>query len=53
MTVDDKWNLFLKNGSPLAYLSYAAAKQNPSKGVKNNESSNAGANNKGKQCRGK
>lgn len=53
MTLNDKWNNFLKNGSVLAYLSYAATKQNPLECEKKDEASNSGADNKGNQCRGK
>lgn len=53
MTLNDKWNLFLKNGSVLAYLSYASAKKNASEGDNKNETANPGVNNKGNQYRGK
>lgn len=53
MTLNEKWNNFFKNGSVLAYLSYAAAKQNPLECEKKDEASNARADNKGKQRRGK
>ncbi|MBQ4155013.1 MAG: hypothetical protein IJE01_07465 [Clostridia bacterium] len=50
MTLNDKWNNFLKNGSVLAYLSYASAKKNALECEKKNETSNAGVNNKRNQC---
>lgn len=50
VTLNDKWNNFLKNGSVLAYLSYASAKKNALECEKKNETSNAGVNNKRNQC---
>lgn len=50
MNENDKWNEFLKNGSVLAYLSYAADKR--SQEVENkNENSNSGTYNQGNQYR--
>lgn len=53
MTQNDKWNDFLKNGSVLAYLSYAAAKKNGLGCENKNEASNSGTDHKGEQYRGK
>jgi hypothetical protein len=51
---DDKWNLFLKNGSVLSYLSYVADKNKMAlECEKKSETSNARTDNKGNQCRGK
>ena len=46
-----KWNEFLKNGSVLAYLSYAATKNKSLEEKKNNETSNTRTNNKRNQYR--
>ena len=54
MTSNDKWDNFLKNGSVLAYLSYIAdKKQKALEREKQNETSNARADNKGVRCWGK
>lgn len=47
--VENKWNEFLKNGSVLAYLSYAAEQNKSTKDEQKGENSNYGANNKGNQ----
>lgn len=44
---DNKWNEFLKSGSVLAYLNYAAEQKKISKDEQKGENSNSGTNNKG------
>lgn len=46
MTQNDKWNEFLKNGSVLSYLSYAAQKKKNEKGENKSATSDTGSDNK-------
>ena len=48
---DDKWNEFLKNGSVLAYLSYAAEQKNYHEEEVKGENSNSGTDNQRNQYR--
>ena len=50
MNDNDKWNEFLKNGSVLAYLSYAADKKSQEE-QKKNENTNSGTYYQGNQYR--
>lgn len=46
---DNKWNEFLKSGSVLAYLNYAAEQKNFKKEEQKGENPNYGTDNKGNQ----
>lgn len=48
---EDKWNEFLKSGSVLAYLSYAAEQKNHRKDEGKSENSNSGTDNQRNQYR--
>lgn len=51
MDEKDKWNEFLKNGSVLAYLSYAAENKNSLEGENKYENSNSGSDNQRNEYR--
>lgn len=53
MTLNERWNEFLKNGSVLAYLSYVSQKRTQTGGEVKNADAGQRLDNKGNQFRGK